>query len=366
MWRILALLLSFSTLLFAADSSIQKALQKEEVGDYEAAQAIYEDILKEKPEDELALYGLAQVHYWQGHYSKSLEAYQVFLKINPEHVEALIGISKVYLALGQQHKANEYLRKAEKIDSENEELAALSPQLERKTRIRIHGGYTVKDLSYFANGTQSSYQEIEVSKEKTYGFGLRTTYLHQFNNNGLDTNLFGHYYFKEKTRADLGLSFAPSVTILPRESVTTGVAHPVWKLTPELHYTFENYAQADRHLISPALFFEPLTFLRVGGGYEYQRLLFGVNHRDLHSGFGRVKISANKWFSLHGFYERIQRAFEGGRPGDAFVSYSAHVGGGGIAANLMENYAVYFDAYTEQRNNGEDITSYTLAFGYVF
>lgn len=366
MWRILILFAFFSTPLFAADSSIQEALRKEEIGDYEAAQAIYEEIIKKDPSHEPAIYGLAQVHYWQGHYDKSLEAYQVLLTLNPEHVPALIGISKVYLALGQQDKANEYLAQAKKLDPENEELAILSPQLERKTRIRIHAGYTLKDLSYFADDTQISHQEIEVSKEKTYGFGLRTTYLRKFDDNGFDTNLFGHYFFKEKTRADLSFAFAPKTNLLAQESVTAGLAHSVWKVTPEVHYTFENHAQADRHLIEPALFFEPLEFLRAGGGYEYQRLIFGANRRDLHSGFAKVEVTPKEWFSLHGFYKRMQSAFEGGRPGNAFVAYTSHVIGGGLSLNLMENYVLYFNAYTEQRNNGEDIASYTLSFGYSF
>ncbi|MBI4125816.1 MAG: tetratricopeptide repeat protein [Deltaproteobacteria bacterium] len=363
MWRILIILVVFSTPLFAAGPSVQEALKKESAGDYEGAQAIYEAFIKENPNHEAAIYGLGQVHYWQGDYKKSLETYQVLLAINPEHVPAMIGLSKVYLALGEQKKADEMLRQAKKIDPENEELADLSPQMERKTRIRIYGGYTVEDLSYFADNTQVTYQEIEVSKEKKYGFGLRTAYLRKFDNNGLDTRLSGHYYFREKTRADLGFSFAPSVMILAQESATAGLAHSIGMVTPELHYAFENYSQADRHLITPAVFFEPIKFLKAGGGYEYQRLLFGGGHRDLHSGFADLRVALGERFGLHGFYKRTQSAFEGGRPGGAFVSYSAHVGGGGISLGLMENYAVTFDASTERRNNGEAVNSYTLAFG---
>lgn len=363
---ILILLLGFSTPLFAADPSIQQALKKEEVGDYEAAQAIYEKIITENPSHEPALFGLAQVHYWQGRYDKSLEAYQVLLKLNPGHVPAMIGISKVYLALGEQNKADEYLRQAKKLDPENEELADLGPQMERKTRIRIHGGYIIENPSYFADNTQATYQELEVSKEKTYGFGARTTYLRKFNDDGFNTKLFGSYFFKEKTRADLSFSFAPSVTILPGQSASAGLAHSIGMITPELHYTFENYSQADRHLVTPALFFEPVKILRVGGGYEYQRLIFGASHRDLHSGFAKAAVTPNQWLGLHGYYKRMQSAFEGGRPGNAFVSYSAHVGGGGISANLMESYTVFFNAESEQRDNGEDVASYTLGFGFFF
>lgn len=356
------------TPLFAAshNSEIQKALQMEENGDYEGAQAIYEKILKTDPTHEEALYGVAQVHYWQGDYDKALQSFQKLFETNPNHVPGLIGISKVYLAMGEQRKAQEYLNKAKELDPENEEIEVLEPQMGRKTRIRIDAGYTLNDLSYFADDTQLSFQEIEISKEKTYGFGLRTTYLRKFNLNGFDTQLFGHYWFKEKTRVNLGFGFTPKVNILPQESITAGVAHTIWKIIPELNYTFENYTQADQHTIAPALFFEPLEFFRIGGGYEHRRLLFGGNQRTLHSGFAKVSVAPLEWLQINGFYERLQSSFEGGRPGNAFVNYRAHVAGGGVALDFQANYAVHFNAYSEQRSNGEDIASYTLSFGYSF
>lgn len=356
---------AFASAQDSPEQRIKQAAQKEEVGDYEGAQAIYEDILKTEPQYEPALFGLAQVQHWQGHYDKSLKTFGKLLAVNPNHVAGLIGIAKVYLGLGKEKKAQEYLAKAKKLDPENEEVKVLTPQLEKKTKIRVYAGYQVEDISYSGSSTQASVEEVEFSKEKTYGFGLRASYWDKFDLNGLDTRLFGHYYFMENTRADLSFSFAPSVTILPRESVTAGFAHSIGKLTPELHYSFVNYTQADQHLVTPALFYEPIEWIRAGGGYEYQRLTFGGN-RDLHSGFAELRVAPLEWFEVEGFYRRVQSSFEGGRPGNAFVSYSAHVGGGGIVLTAPSSYSIRFSAYTEQRNNGEQIASYTLTVGTVF
>lgn len=347
------------------EKKIQQAVQKEEAGDYKAAEGLYQEVLTDYPDYEPALLGLAEVLYWEGKYEASLKNYLKLLEKNPNHFDGLIGISKVYLAFGNQKKAEEYLAKAEKIDPENKELKGLSPQLERKTRTRIHGGYITQNLSYGADA-QSEFQSVEVTKEKTYGLGLRTTYTKKFNLNGFDTNIFGHYYFKEKTRVDLGVGFAPKVNILPQQSYTVGLAHTVWKVTPEIHYTFQDYAQANLHFIKPAVYTEPVSFLRVGGGYEYHLLTFGGTNQTRHSGFARAEVSASEWLSLNAFYKRTSQGFEGGRAPNAFVNYKAHVAGGGIGLDFMASTSIHFDAYTEKRNNGEDVASYTLAIGYVF
>lgn len=362
----LSLLIAGPLFADSPEKKIQQAIQKEEEGNYEAAQTLYEEVLKESPHSEKALFGLAGVFYWEGDYQKSLATYLKLLEKNPNHVDAMLGISKVYLAMGNQRKAQEYLGKAEKIEPENKEVKQLRPQIAKKTRIWIYGGTSIYNQNYANGSTQAEFQTIEISKEKAYGFGLKNIYLRKFDRSGFDTKLFGHIYFFGNTKIDAGLSFAPSVNILPKQSYTAGLSQTVWKVTPEIHYTFQDYSQANLQFLRPGIFVEPFSFLRVGGGYEFHRLSAGTTTRNFKGGFADVKIFPLEWLTLHGFYEHIQRGFEGGRAPTPFVNYTADVGGGGVALDFLASYAIHFDITTERRSNNDKIDIYTLAFGFTF
>ncbi len=348
------------------EKKIEQAVQKEEAGDYETAQALYEEVLKENPDQEAALFGLAQVFYWEGEYQKSIDTFLKLLEKNPNHLDAMLGASKVYLAMGNQKKAREYLVKAQKVDPEDKEVQEMEPQIAaKKTKIIIHGGYSLYDQNY-AVETHSEFQEISVAKEESYGVGLKSTYLRKFGRSGFETGLFGHYYFMEKTRVNVGFAFAPEVNILPKQSYTAGVEYRVWKFVPRVDYLFQDYSQANLQFLKPGLYVEPLSFLRVGGGYEFHRLSAGANTQNLTGGFATVKISLLDWISLHGFYERVQRSFEGGRAPTPFVRYNANIGGGGFGFDFAASYSLRFNAFLERRSNGDEVGAYTLALGFNF
>ena len=119
------------------DKIITQAQTKEEAGDYEGAQALYESVLKYHPDYVPALMGLAQVHYWQGHYQLSIDTYAKILEHEPDHVKALVGTGKAYLAMGKQKKGQEFFNRAEKIEPSNEEAESLKPQISKKTKLPL-------------------------------------------------------------------------------------------------------------------------------------------------------------------------------------------------------------------------------------
>ncbi len=344
---------------------MSQAQEKEEAGDYEGAQSLYEGVLHHDPENLGALSGLAQVQYWQGNYEEAVKTYEKVLELDSKNVPALVGTGKAYLAMGKQKKARDFFDKAEKIEPGNEESEAVQPQLERKSRIVIEGGYITENPSY-SSQTQGEFQQIRIEREKTYGLGLYSAYIQRFGRDGFDTRLFGHYYLKEKTRFDLSLGFAPEVDILPRQNYEVGIAHTIWKVTPEFHYRFQDFTRANTHTLRPALFFEPMEFLRIGGGYEFQNLMVGTTSRNFHGGFAELKVVPTEFLSIYGFYSYAQRGFEAGRIGNPFVNYKAHIGGGGVQFEFLGAYSVGFEAEGENRNNRETSSSYRLSLGYVF
>ncbi len=364
--------LFFLSPLFSASAAetgpekvVKQAHAKELEGDYERAQSLYESIIKNYPDYEPALVGLGQVKYWQGNYQGAIDTYAKILKIDPDHVGALVGTGKAYLALGKQRKAQEYFNRAEKLEPNEEEVAAVRPQLEHKTKMEINAGYLTQDMNY-ASEAQGEYQEIRVTKEKGYGLGLTAVYLNKFSQTGLDTRVYGNYYFFEGTRLDLGLDFSPKTNLFPEVGADFGLAQTVWKITGEVHYNYQNYAQATTQTVRPALFFEPFAFLKIGGGYEYQNLRFGNVRRNLNGGFGEVRVTPVEWFSVYGFYSHIQRGFEAGRRPSPYINYTANVGGGGVVFDLMGGYRLRFDGSYEKRNINEYQATINISAGYLF
>lgn len=370
-WIALSLTLLATTSSFAASKKsgpekiVQQAAAKENAGDYEGAAALYESVLKYHPDFGPALLGLAQVQYWQGHYENSIKTYEKFLGYNPDSVEAQVGIGKAYLALGKSKKADDYFARAKKRDPGNKEVESAEPLLGSDTHIRFMGGYIAEELSY-ATDAAGEYQEIRITKEKKFGFGLYNAYLNRFGRQAFNTKLFGHYYFLENTRADLGVSFAPNAVIVPRQSYTVGMAHHISKFTPELHYTFEDFTRANTHTLEAALFVEPAEWLRIGGGYEFQSLMIGTTSQNFHGGFGKIKFTPTQWLTVDGFLGSHRRGFEAGRNPSPFVNYRALTGGGGIRFDFVTSFSLGFEVSVEDRDNNETAATYILSVGYLF
>lgn len=371
MKKILLLVLLLSLPAFAASKKsgpekvVNQAQAKEKEGDYQGAQALYESVLKHNPDHAPALLGLAQVQYWRGEYEKAILTYEKLLGYSPDHVEALIGTGKAYLALGKGKKAQEYFDWAKKKEPKNEEIQTVEPTLGGQTWIRVLGGYLGETFSYDTDA-HGEYQEISITKEKKFGAGFYNSYQDRFGKTAFDNKLSGHYYFLENSRADLALSFSPNSVIVPKQSYSAGLAQTIWKITPEVHYLFQDFAQANTHALELALYYEPTEYLRVGGGYEFQSLKFGAASQNFHAGFAKLKFAPTQWLTLFGSYANRGSGFEAGRNPTPFVNYRAHVGGGGISLEFLTTYTVSFEALLESRNNNESKATYTLAAGYVF
>ncbi|MDO8527588.1 MAG: tetratricopeptide repeat protein [Deltaproteobacteria bacterium] len=361
-----ACFLFFSISAFAATPSPEKqttqANQKAAEGDYEGALSLFENILQKNPDYEPALMGKADVLYWQGNYQGSIDAYAKILELDPDHIGALIGTGKAWLAMGKNKKSQEYFNRAQRIEPKNEEAKSFHEQ-EGKTRLTINGGYITEPMSY-ATTAQGEFQEVQIEKEKSYGALLNTTYLNKFNQTGLDTRLSGNYYFLENTRVDAGLSFAPETALFPKQSYTVGLKQTLWSLTPQVQYTFQNFREANLNAVRSALYFAPFSFLKVGGGYEFQNLKFGGTSQNFNNGFGDVQISVLDLLQVRGSYAKVHRGFEAGRTPSPYVNYKANVFGGGFSFNLIPGYSIGFDSLYEKRNNNETFSNYKVWVGY--
>lgn len=348
-----------------ATTPLEQAEQKESRGDYEGAIAIYQKILEKEPENEPALLGIAQSYYWQGNYEASAENYEKVLKKNPNHIEALLGASKAHLAMGHEKKSKEYLKRAEKVDPNHEEVEAIEGEMGNKTKIRLGGGYIFENSSY-TSGTQGQFTRLTVQKEKTFGFGLETVWLRKFSEEGFSTELFGHYYLFPNFFVGSSFQFSPRVEIQPHFGTSASMGLDIEKFHPQIRYTFDDYAQTNRHAVRPGIAVDIFPFLQIRGDYEWGRLTPATGGADFHSLFSKLTITPTQWLKLFGHYDRIQNSFEGGRTPTPFVSYTANIAGGGIGLDFLNALYIEFSGQTEDRNNGESLENYLLSFGYSF
>lgn len=367
----ITVLLLFNPSLFAAakksgpEKIVAQAQAKEKGGDYQGAQILYESVLQRQPDYAPALLGLGQVQYWQGDYAGAVKTYEKLLGYDPGHIEALVGIGKAYLAMGKSKKAQEYFDRAKKKEPKNEEVETVEPLLGGQTWIRMLGGFMGEAYSYDADGI-GEFQEISITKEKKFGVGLFNSYQVRFGRSAFDNKIFGHWYFLENTRADLSVSFSPVAIIVPKQSYRLGLAQTVSKFTPEIHYTFQDFAQANTNALELALYFDLTEWLRAGGGYEFQNLKFATTTQNFHAGFAKLEFTPAQWLLLHASYANRGSGFEAGRNPTPFVNYRAHVAGGGIRFEFLSAYSVGFEAFWENRDNNESKSSYRFTAGYVF
>ncbi|MDL1959562.1 MAG: tetratricopeptide repeat protein [Deltaproteobacteria bacterium] len=74
---------------------LNKARQLSWDGDYEAAKAIYKQLLNKNPRDVEAAIGLATVTAWSGDHDKARQLYEEVLKQQPANRDALLGLGRV-------------------------------------------------------------------------------------------------------------------------------------------------------------------------------------------------------------------------------------------------------------------------------
>jgi len=92
------------------DTLILKARQASWKGNYDEAAAIYQQLIKDNPEDIEALLGLAQVLSWQKKYQESAAIYQQVRDMRPDLPDGEIGLLRLQAWQGEHTAAEEGLK----------------------------------------------------------------------------------------------------------------------------------------------------------------------------------------------------------------------------------------------------------------
>jgi len=106
----LSFLISFSQGTKASSpiqSLFEEARSLKSKGAYEEAIELYQEIIKEDPENYEAIRELAQVYSWNKEYDKSIQYYDKLLSKNPKDYDALLGKAQVLSWKGEYNKAED-------------------------------------------------------------------------------------------------------------------------------------------------------------------------------------------------------------------------------------------------------------------
>lgn len=116
---VLAILFFFSPGTKANDSTqslFEEARSLRSRGEYQRAIELYQEILREDPENYEAARELAQVYSWNQEYDKSIQHYDKLLSKNPKDYDALLGKAQVLSWKGEYNKAeNLYIKVIEAV-----------------------------------------------------------------------------------------------------------------------------------------------------------------------------------------------------------------------------------------------------------
>lgn len=88
-----------------------------------------QEVVKEDPANETALFNLGYLSMQSGQHSKAADRFESLIKVNPKHASGTFYLGLSYLELGNKSKANQYFTKAKGLDNDPEFQAIVDSYL---------------------------------------------------------------------------------------------------------------------------------------------------------------------------------------------------------------------------------------------
>lgn len=301
---------------------------------YKEAKALYESVLKTiDPTYQPALFGLAEIAYWQGHFKESQRRLQVLLKHHPNDEQGL--------------QLAEKLKKAKK------------DQTEKTLRV----SYFYQDVS-FADSTHHPKLEFQYNQKRKWNLGANFSYWDKFSTEFFDFGVNGGVWFGENTYLSVDAQWAPDQGINPQQAYQFQIDQIVLKKwVPTFSYKIADYQGATVHIFSPGFtwYFLP----RWNWTIKYY-LSVTVLSEDFvnHAFMSKLGWNVIDPFSIFAGYSLTNENFEAGSPFNPFGSFRANVFFGGMKYQFKNGFGLDLGVNYEDRDNGTHVLS--SEFGMFF
>ena len=233
------------------------------------------------------------------------------------------------------------------------------PGKARHRYLALEFAYYLRSYS-FTSDSQGTYQSFFFGEHERFGFQIETNYLRQFSSNAFPIGIGGYYYLASNVRAGLNLQFAPTSTVVARQTYNPFFEFGLLgkRVVPRIEYRFQEYKQADMHEVRVGIDLHPASWITIRPFYQWSLTQIGGGGGNFRNSAGLIKVSIHpiQMLELYGLYAYSQHNFEAGSP-TAFAAYTAQDGGGGFQIKIGQS-ALFFDFIYESRNNGTSVQAY--------
>ena len=213
---ILAILFFFSQGVKANTSTqslFEEARSLRSRGEYEKAIELYQEILKEDPENYEAARELAQVYSWNGKYNKALGLLKKLEGKNPENQGITKKIFDTYYAKGDFKSARAYYQKLVRLDREYKASPEVMADLCLYT---IDTGYLYENLDIM-DDWKSSYLTISYKPNQKFTTVLSASWLDRFNEADSNFGLGFYADLSSSLNAYFGVTLTPGPHFSPSQ-----------------------------------------------------------------------------------------------------------------------------------------------------
>lgn len=336
--------------------------------DYEAAKAIYEQLLSNNPKDIEAYIGLATVTAWSGDHDKARQLYGKVLKQQSANRDALLGLGRV-LFWQQEYKQSletldqllaAYPGDQEAIKVRDDVLRAKSA----KTNFKVRVGYQYQDISFTSNAHEANFL-ISYNEPKKWEVRAGLNYIDKFGDSASGCRVGGSYWATENTVLSFDMELAPEQDVDPRQAYTFEVSQTMFKsLVPFLSYRFADYSTADVHMVMPGFtwYFYPRFDWMVR--YFLSISQFKVQESTDHSVMTQLNWNPSDTMTLFVGYALANESLESGNPVDPFAGFSANHVFVGFSWEFYKRVGLDFTFDYEDRDDGSTLNTYNTAIFY--
>lgn len=253
------------------DARLAQALLWRREGD-ERAEAEYQAILAQDPENAGARNGLADIYSSQGKTQEASALYQANLATNPDDYDALMGMGRLKAQEREWQQAEEYYSRAQDSLPGSEEPRAALEAIQPDEPWRLTSWYTWSSLNHGYGDWHEFTLNLDYQATADTWIGGGATYRNRSDQDDILYSLRFSHFVNESLEVHAEATFTPDADFSPDQIYSAGLD---WRAAQPFSLLFDykrlNYSFGDIDVYTPGaiLWFDDRDYLT--GRYSYGR-----------------------------------------------------------------------------------------------